>query len=150
MRVVVQRVSHAGVTVEGTVTGSIPHGLLVLAGFEASDTFQDLEWMAGKLCALRIFEDEAGKMNRSILETGGEILLVSQFTLFAQTAKGNRPSFIRAARPELAIPLYEQFRLELEKQLGKPVATGVFGAEMKVSLLNDGPVTLVMDSKNKE
>ncbi len=150
MRVLIQRVSRASVTVEEQVCGNIAAGLLVLAGFEAEDQEADPEWMAAKICGLRIFSDPQGKMNLSLMDTGGELLLVSQFTLHAQTAKGNRPSFIRAARPEQAIPLYEYFRKLLEQKLGKAVATGKFGADMKVELINDGPVSIWIDSKNKE
>lgn len=150
MRVLIQRVSRASVTVEEQVCGNIEAGLLVLAGFEAEDQEADPEWMAAKICGLRIFSDPQGKMNLSLMDTGGELLLVSQFTLHAQTAKGNRPSFIRAARPEQAIPLYEYFRKLLEQKLGKAVATGKFGADMKVELINDGPVSIWIDSKNKE
>jgi D-tyrosyl-tRNA(Tyr) deacylase len=150
MRILIQRVSRASVTVEKQLCGKIGDGLLVLAGFETTDTEADLEWMAAKICGLRIFSDTEGKMNLSLMETNGELLLVSQFTLHAQTAKGNRPSFIRAARPEVAIPLYETFRKLLEQKLGKPIATGQFGADMQVELLNNGPVTIWIDSKNKE
>lgn len=150
MRVLIQRVSRASVTVEEQVCGNIEAGLLVLAGFEAEDQEADPEWMAAKICGLRIFSDPQGKMNLSLMDTGGELLLVSQFTLHAQTAKGNRPSFIRAARPEQAILLYEYFRKLLEQKLGKAVATGKFGADMKVELINDGPVSIWIDSKNKE
>ena len=150
MRVVIQRVSSASVTVEEQVVSSIGEGLLVLAGFEAADTSEDLVWMAGKIAALRIFSDADGLMNCSVKDVDGEVLVVSQFTLMAQTKKGNRPSFIRAARPETAIPLYEQFVRELELLTGKKVGTGRFGADMKVALLTDGPVTIIIDSKNKE
>ncbi len=150
MRIVVQRVSRASVEVEEQVKGSIGRGLLVLVGIEEADTGEDVEWIAGKIVQLRIFPDEQGVMNKSCLETGGEILLISQFTLHALTKKGNRPSYIRAARPEIAIPLYEQLIQALTTLLGKSVATGVFGADMQVSLINDGPVTIWMDSKNKE
>jgi D-tyrosyl-tRNA(Tyr) deacylase len=150
MRIVVQRVSEAAVRVNHQITGQIDSGLLVFVGFEAADTEEDIAWITGKLVNLRIFNDEHGVMNRSCLEVGGDILLVSQFTLHASTKKGNRPSYIRAARPEQAIPLYESMISELSNALGKPVATGVFGADMKVSLLNDGPVTIWIDSKNKE
>lgn len=150
MRTVVQRVSSASVTIDGKVKSSIGVGLLVLAGFEEADTSEDLEWMSGKLASLRIFNDENGLMNLSVRDVAGDLLVVSQFTLHALTKKGNRPSFIRAAKPEVAIPLYENFVLLLEKELGKPVGTGEFGADMKVSLLNDGPVTIIIDSKNRE
>ena len=150
MRIVVQRVLEAAVRVNHQITGQIGSGLLVFVGFEAADTEEDIAWITGKLVNLRIFNDEQGVMNKSCLEVGGDILLVSQFTLHASTKKGNRPSYIRAARPEQAIPLYESMISELSNALGKPVATGVFGADMKVSLLNDGPVTIWIDSKNKE
>ncbi|MFN5360034.1 MAG: D-aminoacyl-tRNA deacylase [Bacteroidota bacterium] len=150
MRIVVQRVSSASVTVEQQITGHIGKGLLVLVGIEEADQKEDIEWMAGKIVNLRIFPDEQGVMNRSCLESGGEILLVSQFTLHAMTKKGNRPSYIRAARPEVAIPIYEQLIQTLAALLGKPIATGIFGADMQVSLTNDGPVTIWIDSKNKE
>ena len=150
MRIVVQRVSEAAVRVNHQIKGQIGSGLLVFAGFEAADTQEDIAWITGKLVNLRIFNDEQGVMNKSCLEVGGDILLVSQFTLHASTKKGNRPSYIRAARPEQAIPLYEAMIAELSIALGKPVATGQFGADMKVSLLNDGPVTILIDSKNKE
>lgn len=150
MRIVVQRVSSASVTVEQQITGHIGKGLLVLVGIEEADQKEDIEWMAGKIVNLRIFPDEQGVMNRSCQESGGEILLVSQFTLHAMTKKGNRPSYIRAARPEVAIPIYEQLILTLAALLGKPIATGIFGADMQVSLTNDGPVTIWIDSKNKE
>ncbi len=150
MRVVIQRVSHASVTIEGVLKSKIGRGLLVLAGFEEADDEKDLEWMVRKLLHLRIFEDANGVMNRSVLDTDGEILVVSQFTLHAATAKGNRPSYIRAARPEIAIPLYDRFLKMVETGLDKPIGTGEFGADMKVELLNDGPVTICIDSKNKE
>jgi D-tyrosyl-tRNA(Tyr) deacylase len=150
MRVVVQRVQKASVTVEGTCISSIGPGLLILLGVEASDEASDGEWLANKLANMRIHEDEAGLMNRSLLDTGGEALVVSQFTLHASTRKGNRPSFIRAAKPDHSEPLYEQFCATLETVLGKPVGRGRFGAMMEVSLVNDGPVTIVMDSKARE
>jgi D-tyrosyl-tRNA(Tyr) deacylase len=150
MRIVVQRVSRASVEVEQQVRGSIGRGLLVLVGIEEADDREDVDWIAGKIVQLRIFPDEQGVMNKSCLETGGEILLISQFTLHALTKKGNRPSYIRAARPEIAIPLYEQLIQTLTTLSGKSIATGVFGADMQVSLINDGPVTIWMDSKNKE
>ncbi len=150
MRTIIQRVSEASVTIDGCVKSSIGKGLLVLAGFEEADTQEDLEWMSGKLVNLRIFNDENGLMNLSIRDVAGDLLVVSQFTLHALTKKGNRPSFIRAAKPDVAIPLYEKFVQLLEKELGKPVGTGEFGADMKVNLLNDGPVTIFIDSKNKE
>ena len=150
MRVVVQRVSQASVMIAGAVHAAIPNGLLVLLAVEESDTAEDVEWLSGKIVRLRVFNDEQGLMNRSVLETGGEILLVSQFTLFASTKKGNRPSYSRSARPEIAVPLYQQFIRKLGQDLGKPVHTGEFGADMKVSLTNDGPVTIIIDSKSRE
>jgi D-tyrosyl-tRNA(Tyr) deacylase len=150
MRTIIQRVSEASVTIDGCVKSSIGKGLLVLAGFEEADTQEDLEWISSKLVNLRIFNDESGLMNLSIRDVAGDLLVVSQFTLHALTKKGNRPSFIRAAKPDVAIPLYEKFVQLLEKELGKPVGTGEFGADMKVNLLNDGPVTIFIDSKNKE
>lgn len=150
MRTVTQRVSHASVTIDGQVVGQIGQGLLVLVGFEAADTADDVSWTTRKLTGLRIFDDENHVMNRSVIDVGGEVLIVSQFTLHALTAKGNRPSYIRAAGHDIAIPLYEQFIAAMQQALGKPVATGRFGADMKVELLNDGPVTICMDSKNKE
>jgi len=150
MRVVVQRVSEASVTVKGEITGSIGPGLVVLLGIEEQDTMSDVEWLSAKLIRLRIFNDAQGVMNLSILETGGDFLIISQFTLHASTRKGNRPSYIRAARPEQAIPLYEAFVNQIAQGIGKPVNTGRFGAMMQVSLVNDGPVTLVIDSRNKE
>lgn len=150
MRILLQRVSHATVTVAGETTGAIGTGLLVLLGIEADDTAADIDWLCGKISRLRIFSDEAGKMNRSVVEVGGGLLVVSQFTLFASTRKGNRPSFVRSARPEVAIPLYEQFVARLAAVAGIPVATGIFGADMQVSLTNDGPVTIWIDSKQRE
>jgi D-tyrosyl-tRNA(Tyr) deacylase len=150
MRVVIQRVSQASVTIEGTVTGKIEQGLLVLAGFTASDTPQDLFWTAKKIAQLRIFSDTEDKMNLSVQDVHGGILLISQFTLYALTKKGNRPSYINAAPPAVAIPLYEQFHQLLEQELGKPVPTGIFGADMKVALVNDGPVTITIDSQHRE
>jgi D-tyrosyl-tRNA(Tyr) deacylase len=150
MRAVIQRVSKASVTVEGTITGQIEKGLLVLMGIEDADGEEDIEWLSGKICNLRIFDDEQGVMNLSVKDVGGSILLVSQFTLHASTKKGNRPSYIRASKPEIAIPMYEQMLQQLEMDLGKKIEAGVFGADMKVELLNDGPVTIVMDTKNKE
>jgi D-tyrosyl-tRNA(Tyr) deacylase len=150
MRVIVQRVSEAAVSAEGRITGQIGPGLLVLAGFEEADQDNDLDWMAQKLLRLRIFADDAGVMNRSVAETGGEILAVSQFTLYASTKKGNRPSWGRAARGDLSQPLFGRFVERLSNALGRPVATGMFGADMKVSLVNDGPVTLAIDSRNPE
>ncbi len=150
MRVIIQRVSEASVMVEGKVTGQIGAGLLVLAGFEADDTESDLDWMAGKLVRLRLFSDEAGVMNRSVQEVNGEILAVSQFTLYASVKKGNRPSWSRAARGEVSGPLFERFVAKLSAELGKPVPTGIFGADMQVALVNDGPVTLTLDSRNPD
>jgi len=146
MRVVIQRVSEASVTVDGRITGQIGSGLLVLAGFAPTDDTRALDWVARKLVQMRIFGDKEGKMNRSVQDVGGQLLVVSQFTLLADTRKGNRPSYIGAAPPAIAIPLYEQFVQMLEELLGQPVATGEFGADMKVRLLNDGPVTIVLDS----
>ena len=150
MRVVVQRVREASVTVDAQIVGEIGAGLLVLAGFEADDTESDLDWMAGKLVRLRLFSDDAGVMNRSIVEVGGEILAVSQFTLYASVKKGNRPSWSRAARGEVSGPLFERFVAKLSTELGKLVPTGVFGADMQVALVNDGPVTLTVDSRNPD
>ena len=150
MKVVVQRVSEASVTINKIVKGKIDAGLLVLVGFEETDTQGDIAWMSGKITRLRIFGDDSGNMNLSVSDVGGEILLISQFTLHASTKKGNRPSFIKAAKPDLAIPLYEQFIQQLEIDLGKSIQTGEFGADMKVALINDGPVTITIDSKNKE
>ncbi|OMG56127.1 D-tyrosyl-tRNA(Tyr) deacylase [Azonexus hydrophilus] len=150
MRVVVQRVKAADVAVDREITGKIGPGLLVLAGFEADDSAADLDWMAGKLVRLRLFSDETGVMNRSVQEIGGEILAVSQFTLYASVKKGNRPSWSRAARGDVSGPLFADFVDRLSAALGKPVPTGVFGADMQVSLVNDGPVTLVIDSRQPE
>jgi D-tyrosyl-tRNA(Tyr) deacylase len=150
MRVVIQRVSEASVSAENSITGQIKKGLLVLAGFEDSDNIEDIEWLSKKIVQLRIFSDSNDLMNLSVHDVLGDILVVSQFTLHASTKKGNRPSFIKAAKPEKAIPLYEQFKKQLEVELGKPVQSGVFGAMMNVSLINDGPVTITIDTKNKE
>lgn len=150
MRAVLQRVSQASVKVDDNIIGEINNGLLVLAAWENNDSLEDLEWMANKIVNQRIFSDNDGKMNLSLKDIQGNILLVSQFTLFASTKKGNRPSFINSAKPDVAIPLYEQFKLLLEKNLSKKIACGQFGADMKVSLINDGPVTIAMDSKAKE
>lgn len=150
MRAVIQRVTKASVTVEGEVTGIIGNGLLVLVGIEDADSTEDIDWLSGKIVNLRIFNDEEGVMNKSVLETNGEILLVSQFTLHAATKKGNRPSYIKASKPDVAIPLYTTFKERLSVDLGKQVQTGIFGADMKVELLNDGPVTILIDTKNKE
>jgi D-tyrosyl-tRNA(Tyr) deacylase len=150
MRVVIQRVSQASVSIGGQVKSSIEAGLLVLVGVEEADTEEDIAWMSGKIARLRIFNDEQGVMNRSVVDTGGGALVISQFTLFASTRKGNRPSYSRAAPPERATPTYEAFVRQLANDLGKPVGTGTFGADMQVSLVNDGPVTIVIDSKARE
>ena len=150
MRTVIQRVSEASVKIDGQIHGAIENGLLIFVGIETADTDEDIQWLASKIVNLRIFSDDQGLMNRSIKEISGSILLISQFTLHAKTKKGNRPSFIDAARPEFAIPVYEKFKSALETELGNAIQTGKFGADMKVSLLNDGPVTLVIDTKNKE
>jgi D-tyrosyl-tRNA(Tyr) deacylase len=150
MRVIVQRVKSASVTVNSEIVAKSGVGLLVLAGFEADDTEQDLDWMAGKLVRMRLFGDEAGVMNRSVQDVDGEILAVSQFTLYASVKKGNRPSWSRAARGEISGPLFECFVAKLSAELGKPVPTGVFGADMEVALVNDGPVTLMIDSRSPE
>lgn len=148
MRTVIQRVQHASVAIDGAVRSEIGKGLLILVGFEDSDTDKEIVRMAKKIVNMRIFDDDKGVMNRSVLEIGGEILIVSQFTLYASTKKGNRPSYIRAAKPDIAIPLYESFCKEVEMQLGRDVKTGIFGADMKVYLLNDGPVTIIVDTKD--
>jgi len=150
MRVVIQRVSEASVKVEDIITGAIKKGLLVLMGVEDADTVEDIEWISSKIVNLRIFNDANGVMNLSVKGIDGEILLVSQFTLHAHTKKGNRPSYLKASKPAIAIPMYENLIIQLKKDLGKEIPTGIFGADMKVQLLNDGPVTIVMDSKNKE
>lgn len=150
MKTVTQRVQYASVTIDGKVKSKIGKGLLILVGIEDRDTQEDIEWLAKKITNLRIFDDENGVMNRSCIEVDGEILVVSQFTLQASTKKGNRPSYIKASKPEVAIPMYEAFCEEVGLQLGKPVQTGTFGADMKVELLNDGPVTILIDSQNKE
>jgi len=150
MRAVIQRVSQASVTVDSSTTGSIATGLLVFLGIEDADSEEDLAWLSSKIVNLRIFNDENGVMNKSVLDVAGDILLVSQFTLHASTKKGNRPSYIRASKPGFAIPMYEHLIKQLEKDLGKKIETGIFGADMKVALLNDGPVTIVIDTKNKE
>ncbi len=150
MRVVIQRVTEASVMVDHTITGSIQQGLLVLVGIEDADTIEDVAWLSNKLCNLRIFNDSDGIMNKSIIDNGGDLLLISQFTLHASTKKGNRPSYIKASKPPIAIPLYEAMIQQLQTDIGKPIQTGIFGADMKVRLLNDGPVTIVIDSKNKE
>lgn len=150
MRIVIQRVSAASVTVDGKIVGQIGAGLLVLLGIEDADTTDDISWLSNKITQMRIFNDENGVMNLSVKDQGGDVLLVSQFTLHASTKKGNRPSYIKASKPYIAIPLYEQMIRQLETDMGKSIATGIFGADMKVNLLNDGPVTIVVDSKNKE
>ena len=150
MRVVIQRTGHASVTIDGTCKSAIGKGLLILVGIEEADGQEDIDWLCKKIVNLRIFDDENGVMNRSVLDAGGDILVISQFTLHASTKKGNRPSYIHAAKPETAIPLYEQFCRELSSALGKEIGTGEFGADMKVELLNDGPVTICIDTKNKE
>lgn len=150
MRTIIQRVQHASVTIDGTVKSSIGNGLLLLLGVEDSDTSEDVDWLVRKVAALRVFDDDNGVMNRSLLDVQGEALVVSQFTLYASYKKGNRPSWFRAASHEISVPLYEEFCSKLSEALGKPVGTGEFGADMKVELLNDGPVTICMDTKNKE
>lgn len=150
MRAVIQRVSEASVTVDGNVTGRINDGLLVLLGIEDADNAEDIQWLSSKIVNLRIFNDADGVMNVSVRDNGGDILLVSQFTLHAATKKGNRPSYIKASKPGIAIPMYEKMIVQLETDLGKKIHTGIFGADMKVSLLNEGPVTIVIDTKNKE
>ena len=150
MRTVIQRVQHASVTINGNVKSSIGNGFLLLLGIEATDTSEDVDWLVKKVSALRVFEDENGVMNRSIIDVQGEALVVSQFTLYASYKKGNRPSWFRAASHDISIPLYEEFCCKLSASLGKEVGTGEFGADMKVELLNDGPVTICMDTKNKE
>jgi len=150
MRAVIQRVSEASVSIDKNSTGAIRSGLVVLLAIEESDSLTDIEWLSGKIVRLRIFQDHAGVMNRSVQDVGGDILLISQFTLFASTKKGNRPSYSRSAKPDLAIPLYEEFISKLTQQLGKPIQTGKFGAHMVVSLSNDGPVTIILDSKTPE
>ena len=150
MRVVLQRVTHASVEIDGVLHSQIETGLLVLLGIEPIDTQEDADWLVKKTAALRIFDDENGVMNRNVVDVDGQVLVVSQFTLMASYKKGNRPSYIRAARPEAAVPLYEYFVEQMAKATGKPVETGVFGADMQVSLLNNGPVTITMDTHNKE
>ena len=150
MKTVIQRVSQASITVDSKIVADIQKGLLVLVGIEDADTQEDINWLSQKITNLRIFGDENDVMNLSVKDIHGEIIVVSQFTLHAQTKKGNRPSYIKASKPEIAIPLYENFVQKMEKELGKKVQTGIFGADMKVSLLNDGPVTIVIDSKNRE
>jgi D-tyrosyl-tRNA(Tyr) deacylase len=150
MRVVIQRVSRASVTVNENITGQIGTGLMILVGIEDADTREDIEWLSGKIIHLRIFNDENGVMNKSLTEVNGDILLISQFTLQASTKKGNRPSYQKASKPEIARPVYEKMIAQLEKDYGKKIQTGIFGADMKVALLNDGPVTILIDSRNKE
>jgi D-tyrosyl-tRNA(Tyr) deacylase len=150
MRAVLQRVTQASCTVDGKITGEIKNGFLVLLGIEDADTDDDLQWLAQKIASMRVFGDENGLMNKALADVNGDILLISQFTLFASTKKGNRPGFTRAARPDKAIPMYEQMIKALEELTNKKVATGIFGADMKISLLNDGPVTIIMDTKNRE
>ena len=150
MRIVIQRVQHASVSIDGEIHSRIGAGFLILLGVCEDDTSEDVEWLVRKVLALRVFDDEQGVMNRSIMDVGGEALVVSQFTLFASYKKGNRPSWLRAARHEISVPLYEEFCRKMSDGMGKKVGTGVFGAEMKVELVNDGPVTICMDTKNKE
>ncbi|PWS27200.1 D-tyrosyl-tRNA(Tyr) deacylase [Pedobacter yonginense] len=150
MRAVLQRVTQASCVVDGTATGAINTGFLVLLGIEDADTQEDLDWLAQKIVGMRIFNDDNGMMNKALADVNGDILLISQFTLFAATKKGNRPSFTKAAKPNVAIPLYEKMIEKLSALLGKNISTGIFGADMKISLLNDGPVTIVIDTKNKE
>jgi D-tyrosyl-tRNA(Tyr) deacylase len=150
MRVILQRVSEASVHINNKCKSNISHGLVILLGINPNDTQEDITWLCKKICSLRIFSDISGKMNLSLIDVCGEILLISQFTLFASTKKGNRPSFLNSATPSLAIPLYQSFIKSLETHLGKSISTGVFGAEMKVQLINEGPVTIHLDSKNKE
>ena len=150
MRTVIQRVKQSSVTIEGVVKSSIGKGLMILVGIEESDTLDDIQWLCKKIVNLRVFPDENGVMNKSILDDGGDILVVSQFTLMASTKKGNRPSYIRAAKPEISVPLYETFCEELGIALQKPVQTGIFGADMQVELINDGPTTILIDTKLKE
>ena len=150
MRILIQRVKRASVTIDEKIKSMINSGLLILVGIEESDSDEDIDWLVKKCVNLRIFDDEQGVMNKSILESGGEVLAVSQFTLMASTKKGNRPSYIRAAKPEISIPLYEEFCHKMESAMNKPIMTGVFGADMQVELINDGPVTILIDSKNRE
>ena len=150
MRVVIQRVTQANVVIEGKVNGEIGNGMMILVGIEEADGDEDIAWLTKKIVNLRIFDDEKGVMNLSILDKGGDILLISQFTLHAMTAKGNRPSYIKAAKPDISIPIYEKFITSMENALGKKRATGIFGADMKVTLTNDGPVTIIIDTKNRE
>jgi D-tyrosyl-tRNA(Tyr) deacylase len=150
LKIVLQRVSSASVTIENKIVADIQKGLLILIGIEVADSQEDIDWLVGKITKVRIFEDENQVMNLSVKDIDGDIITVSQFTLHASTKKGNRPSYIKAAKPDVAIPLYENFVQQVEKELGKKIQTGVFGADMKVSLLNDGPVTIIIDSKNRE
>ncbi|MGW9685427.1 D-aminoacyl-tRNA deacylase [Flagellimonas sp. 2504JD1-5] len=150
MRAVIQRVSKASVTVGGKIISNIDHGLLVLLGIEDSDNKEDIKWLSNKIVNLRIFNDDEGVMNRSVQDINGDVIVVSQFTLHALTKKGNRPSYIKASKPDVAIPIYEDFVQQIEQSLGKKVGTGIFGADMKVDLLNDGPVTIFIDTKNRE
>jgi len=150
LKIVLQRVSSASVTIENKIVADIQKGLLILIGIETADLQEDIDWLVGKITKIRIFEDENQVMNLSVKDISGDIIVVSQFTLHAATKKGNRPSYIEAAKPDFAIPLYESFVQQLEKELGKKIETGVFGADMKVNLLNDGPVTIIIDSKNRE
>lgn len=150
MRLIIQRVKQASVSIENNIHGAIDQGLMVLVGIENEDNEDDINWLTNKLIGLRIFSDSEGKMNLSIKEIGGNILVVSQFTLFASTVKGNRPSFIKSAKPDIAVPLYEKFVEQLQKQSGLDIQTGKFGADMQISLINDGPVTIIIDSKNRE
>ncbi len=150
MRIVVQRVSEASVSIGGSSNGAIKKGLLVLLGIEEADTSEDIDWLCNKILKMRIFNDENSVMNLSLQDIDGEVLVISQFTLHASTKKGNRPGYIKAAKPDIAIPLYEEFNKKLENLLEKPIKTGIFGADMKVSLINDGPVTILIDSKNRE
>lgn len=150
MRTLIQRVQHASVTIDGKIKSQIKNGMLVLVGIEDRDTHEDIEWLTKKIANLRIFDDENGIMNRSVIDVKGEVMVVSQFTLHASTKKGNRPSYIHASKPDIAIPMYETFCAEMGLQIGKEVQTGTFGADMKVELLNDGPVTIWIDSQNKE
>jgi len=150
MRVVIQRVSEASVKVDAKIVGEIGEGLLILVGIENADSQEDIEWLSKKICNLRIFDDEEGIMNKSLLDCEGQILAISQFTLHAKTKKGNRPSYIHAAKPDISVPLYEAFVAQLEQDSRKKVETGIFGADMKVALVNDGPVTILIDTKNKE
>lgn len=150
MKAVIQRVSSASVTIDNIISAEIQSGLLVFVGIEAADSQEDIQWLSSKIANLRIFADENEVMNKSVKDIDGEILIISQFTLHASTKKGNRPSYIKAARPETSIPLYEKFLEQMSNELGKPIQAGIFGADMKVALVNDGPVTILMDTKNKE